>query len=190
MTNEIHSYDSIQVSKMSQPKYIIVHCSDSNFGDAELIHKWHIESPNNFKKIGYHYVILNGCPRKSTEYISKLDGEIESGRKEYETGSHCLGYNSNSIGICCIGKTFFTSRQLVTLISLINSIRSEYNIPLVNVLGHYETLKANGKTCPNFNMITLRTLLEQPDLINNDKIFVKFDSRNPNKTFDFKNHFE
>ena len=49
--------------QMREIKKIIIHCSDSEFGDAALIDKWHKE--RGWTGIGYHYVILNGC-RKAT----------------------------------------------------------------------------------------------------------------------------
>ena len=40
--------------------------------------------------IGYHYVV-------------RLDGRVETGRPEGRVGAHCLGHNSDSIGVCYIG---------------------------------------------------------------------------------------
>jgi N-acetylmuramoyl-L-alanine amidase len=40
--------------------------------------------------VGFHYVI-------------REDGSLERGRPLTEVGAHCLGYNSDSVGICLCG---------------------------------------------------------------------------------------
>lgn len=152
-----HSYDKISVLKRSSMRYIVVHCSDSTWGNAEEIHRWHIE--RGFKKIGYHFVILNGKEKSKQPYDESRDGIIEIGRNIDETGSHALGFNSNSIGICLIGKKQFSKKQFDVLRKLIRKLQKEYNIPTENVIGHCETPKANGKTCPNFDMVEFRKTL-------------------------------
>lgn len=142
---------------MRDIKYLIVHCSDSSFGDASVINDWHLQ--NGWSGIGYHFVILNG-------YRSKYDkddsnGLIEEGRDLEKSGAHCIGYNDNSIGICLIGEKTFTYEQLVSLVGLLYEYMDKYNIPVANILGHYETEKANGKTCPNFNMNKIREILSK-----------------------------
>lgn len=70
---------------------IIIHCSATPEGreiTVEDITLWH--KKRGFKTIGYHYIIY-------------LDGSIHIGRPEEEIGAHCVGQNSNSIGICYIG---------------------------------------------------------------------------------------
>ena len=152
-----HSYDKISVSKRKSTKYIIVHCSDSTWGNAEEIHKWHVE--RGFNKIGYHFVILNGKEKSKQSYTESRNGIIETGREINEIGSHAYGYNSTSIGICLIGKTQFTEKQFSVLRKLIKSLQKDFDIPNENVIGHYETSKANGKTCPNFDMVEFRKTL-------------------------------
>lgn len=156
---------------------IIIHCSDSAFGCTNLIRKWHLEK--GWKDIGYHYVILNGCPVASVNkgsgdpYHRALDGSIEIGRpldddndiELEEVGSHTLGYNASSVGICLIGQRMngislhheamgFTGRQIFQLTNLVSELVTRYGIPVDNVLGHCETEsgKEQGKTCPNFDM--------------------------------------
>ena len=140
-------------------RYIVVHCSDSDFGDAELINKWHQQ--NGWCKIGYQYVILNGCKtneeykeKKEDKPTSYIDGMVQTGRKETEVGAHTVGYNHNSIGICLIGNKISLAEnapQIASLKTLIESLRDKYNIPKENILRHCETPKANGKSCPNMN---------------------------------------
>lgn len=139
---------------------IIIHCSDSEFGDATLIDSWHKE--RSFKKIGYHYVILNGCSKTSKKYNKTIDGLIENGRDLSEIGSHAAGENGASIGICLIGKNSFTDKQLQSLKSLVLDLKNEFNIDTKNIIGHCETRsgKSQGKTCPNISMSKFRDSID------------------------------
>ena len=75
---------------------IIIHCSDSTWGNAINIEKWHKEI--GFRSIGYSYIITNG-------YISPenfdplMDGVIESGRPIQIPGAHCKGQNNNVLSL-------------------------------------------------------------------------------------------
>ncbi len=111
---------------------IIVHCSDSSWGNASVITKWHI-TERKFDTIGYHYVILNGLlsPYKLHSYF---DGHIETGRpldddadmEMDEKGAHAFGYN-NAVGICLIGLSgTFTNAQIRALNHLINRLRDQF----------------------------------------------------------------
>jgi hypothetical protein len=143
---------------------IVVHCSDSAWGSAAEIRRWHLE--NGWRDIGYHFVISNGMTRPDFR-VDALDGSVEVGRyldgdnfiSENEIGAHALGYNSDSIGICLIGKTSFTARQLGTLLNVLNDLGRRFDVPVTSILGHYETPDANGKTCPNIDMKHVRYLL-------------------------------
>lgn len=127
---------------------IIIHCSDSNFGDVDIINKWHKE--RGFDKIGYHFIITNGVIKSHNLYKNEFDGIIQRGRKINEIGAHCIGQNKSSIGICLIGIKNFTDNQIKKLICLINVLGDLYEIPKQNVFGHYEF--NNKKSCPNLNM--------------------------------------
>ncbi len=154
---------------MAKFENIIIHCSDSPWGNAKAIDEWH--KARGWKCIGYHYVILNGHPEPHKEYDSLKDGVIEPGRPlnddnwvtGNEIGSHCLGYNDKSAGICLIGQTapIPTDAQMNALIGLCRHLMNTHGIPVENILGHCETAsgKAEGKTCPNFDVQTLRDLL-------------------------------
>jgi N-acetylmuramoyl-L-alanine amidase len=147
---------------------IIIHCSDSGWGCAREIRKWHTTPPRNWRDIGYHFVIQNGHPL-SGFYLPALDGQIECGRyldensflEDLEKGAHTLGYNGNSIGICLVGKHQFTIEQNHTLRNLLNNLVEIYDIKPENVLGHNETSsgKEQGKTCPNFDVAEWRAWL-------------------------------
>lgn len=152
-----------------QIKRLIVHCSDSPFGNVLLIDKWHKE--RGFRMIGYHYLILNGFPShnqlKSKQRWNFLDGSVECGRnldadpylEKEEVGAHAYGFNQESVGICLIGKNGkFTPCQFYSLRVLLNELRHRFNLPAMAAVGHYE-LNPN-KTCPDINMDHLRQYLD------------------------------
>ena len=99
---------------------IIFHCSDSTYGNAALLTKWHLQ--RGWRTIGYHYIILNG-QLDSNCYNKNFDGWLETGRAlddnyqldEWERGAHVKGWNENSIGVCMIGRSGkFTASQYNT----------------------------------------------------------------------------
>ncbi|MGE4319642.1 MAG: N-acetylmuramoyl-L-alanine amidase [Deferribacterales bacterium] len=150
---------------MSKFTNIIVHCSDSTFGSAAVIRQWHLE--RGWKDIGYHFVIVNGQLVPDLK-IPQMDGHIEVGRvingdnliTGNEIGAHALGYNDKSVGICLIGVKAFSVAQMASLTTLVTHLCKTFNIIPANVLGHYETAQAHGKTCPNFDVSTLRKAVE------------------------------
>lgn len=159
--------------KRSQVKYLLIHCSDSSWGDAAEIKRWHtLPKPkgNGWDDIGYHYVIQNQFPtyqsKTKNKPDAKSDGLIVKGRANDVVGSHAKGFNDKSLGICCVGIDKFTTAQREALVSLIADLMHEYSIPVENVLGHCETPLSGGKTCPNMDMDDLRR--EVDESINGD----------------------
>lgn len=122
---------------------IIVHCSATPEGKnitIDDIDRWHKQ--NGWKKVGYHYVI-------------HLDGSIHKGRAEDEVGAHCVGHNSNSIGVCYIGglckdgktsKDTRTDAQKQSLLELLQALKAKY--PNATIHGHREFA---AKDCPCFD---------------------------------------
>ena len=129
---------------------IIVHCSDALVSTTEDIRRWHKEK--GWSDIGYHFVI-------------EKDGKIHNGRDLDIFGSHCVGQNTDSIGICICGKDLrdMNIGQFVSLRELIQSIKTVFG-PM-DVYGH-RTLDKQGKTCPNFDVNKLH------ELIANNAIYV------------------
>ena len=147
---------------MNKPTHVIIHCSDSTWGNAHIIDQWHRE--RGFSMIGYHWVILNPYETyrelKDDRGNPANDGRVEQGRPEEAIGSHCLGYNSHSIGICLVGSNgHFTPAQMTAARKLVMSICRRYGIPIENVLGHCETPQCGGKTCPTLDMKAFRASL-------------------------------
>jgi len=122
---------------------LIIHCSESTFGDVETIRKWHVDG-NGWDDIGYHYVI-------------KTDGEQEIGRPIQKQGAHCYGQNKHSIGICLIGTNKFNKEQKKSLEKLIILLCRVYEIPFTEIYGHNDF--TNKKTCPNFDVGWIREFI-------------------------------
>ncbi len=145
---------------MNKIEYIIIHHSDSTFGDVETIRRWHLEK--GWRDIGYSGVILNGY-RSKTKYNDKNIGLFEIGRgmnlddiiDSEEKGAHALGYNKKSLGICLIGKDKFYIKQFQTAL-FICALYSRIN-PEIKIIGHNEC-ENTSKTCPNFDMAKFRGL--------------------------------
>jgi len=128
---------------------VIVHCSDSSFGNAATIAGWHVLPPprgRGWDAIGYHYVILNGrlSPFKMNSYF---DGHLETGRpldddrdmELDEKGAHAFGYNM-AVGICLIGLSgTFTEAQIRTLHHLITRLRNQFGE--INIMQHSDVDK-------------------------------------------------
>ena len=92
---------------------IIIHCSASKWGNAEIIDSWHRD--RGFAKIGYHFVIDN-CYPDYEHFLTQApesvqDGFVEPGRPVSEIGAHVYGHNKKSIGICLIGDDVFSGRD-------------------------------------------------------------------------------
>lgn len=136
-------------------KKIIIHCSDSEFGDINLINQWHRE--RGFLGCGYHYVILNGVPTHGKPYNPKLDGVLQEGRMLREIGAHCKNHNHDSIGICLIGKHHFSAAQLYQALPSLLLTLGDLGLTAENVYGHRDF--DLHKTCPNFDVNWLKGFL-------------------------------
>lgn len=162
---------------MAKITHIVLHCSDSKYGTAGLIKRWHTDPKpkgNGWKDIGYHFVILNGRAIRSTDYQEELDGLVEQGRFQDgddfldgdEIGAHAYMINDHTLGICLIGTGLnlegedkigdFTPKQMMASYDLVRKLMEKHDIPIENVIGHYESEFANGKTCPNIDMVRYR----------------------------------
>ena len=116
---------------------LVVHCSDTPNNQnlsANDIHKMHLGF--GWDGIGYHKVI-------------NRSGKIEDGRPEYWVGAHVKGKNNISLGVCLIGKNYFTKRQFRSLERILKKWKKTY--PYAKVVEHRQTGKTK-KTCPNFDV--------------------------------------
>jgi len=139
---------------------IVVHCSDSWFGDVNLIRRWHSDPPpkgRGWADVGYHFVITNGYPRSGDVYDACMDGLVQPGRPLEQAGAHVLNHNSRSIGICLIGgrtphgpvfDNWLSPAQRKSLANLLAELRTRF--PGARIAGHRDFQPA--KTCPNLDV--------------------------------------
>lgn len=132
---------------------IIIHCAatrpDWMAGEplrakVDEIRRWHMSPPNNWRDIGYHYVI-------------DRDGLVARGRAETTVGAHVAGRNTGTIGVCLIGghgskpdddfQQHFTVAQERALVALIADIRTRADIRVIS--GHNQY---SSKACPGFRV--------------------------------------
>ena len=142
--------------KLKSINEIIIHCSNSDFGDVAVINKWHKE--NGWDGVGYHYVITNGIIAAGDLYAPEKDGEIQKGHELSTVGNHCQGHNRRSIGICLIGRHHFTGRQLLESLPNLLLMLSDFGLEAQDIHGHCEFLKKT--TCPNIDPRLLRMMLQ------------------------------
>jgi len=180
---------------MSKAKYLIWHISDSEFGEVSLIRSWHKEK--GWNDIGYHGIILNGFVTakdfRLNRRIDFLNGSFQIGRvfdadafiENQEIGAHAYGFNSESIGLCLIGKDGnFTPYQIETALKVSLEFMRMFEISLDNVIGHYELGRfkpefATDKKCPEIDMSHIRDILKLEDNIKREisKRFVEWGMR-------------
>lgn len=137
---------------MREIRKIIVHCTDSSWGNAQIIDSWHKE--RGWDGIGYHFLILNSYPTyrslKERRPAVENDGLIEEGRPLEKMGAHCRGHNLDSVGIALVGVNAFSKAQIYSLQKLIKLLLKQFNLSINDVYGHYEFDRM--KSCPNLDM--------------------------------------
>lgn len=113
------------LTKRKATDFIILHHSAGKTDTVESIHKYHKDG-RGWVGIGYNFVVYK-------------DGTIHEGRGLDYVGAHCSGYNSKSIGICCIGdftKEQMSQEQYYALAELIKYLKGIY--PKATIKGHRE----------------------------------------------------
>jgi N-acetylmuramoyl-L-alanine amidase len=138
---------------------VVVHCSDSSWGDAAAIRKWHtdpVPKGRGWADIGYHYVLLNGHRDSRRVYYEADDGLLERGREEAVPGAHVEGHNAHSIGVCLVGPDF-TDTQKAAAARLVADLCQRYALdPAAQVKGHREMPHVQ-KQCPLIDMSEFRS---------------------------------
>lgn len=97
---------------------------DTSNQTAKIVEDYHLSL--GWEGIGYTY------------FIEKL-GQVWKGRPETYHGSHTVGHNTKSIGICLAGNfdlTLPTPEQITSLTSLMKDIMTRYNIPKDKIFPH------------------------------------------------------
>ena len=128
------------VGNLSRIKYIVVHYTGNN-GDTALANTNYFKS---YRGASAHYFV-----DETSIYQSIEDKNIawHYGANSYK---HSYCRNSNSIGVelCSYisnGKYAFKPKTVDNAIWLIKQLMVKYNIPITNVLRHYDV---TGKLCP------------------------------------------
>lgn len=125
-------------------KEIIIHCTATPEGQDRTV-EWirNLHKSQGWSDIGYHYVIYR-------------DGSVHDGRNVNLVGAHCVGHNTNSIGVCYVGgcandgkltpKDTRTNAQKAALEILLRKLRTLY--PKAKIYGHRDFA---NKACPSFD---------------------------------------
>lgn len=135
-----------------QRSRLIIHCSDTPNGrhtSAREIDRWHA-ARHDIAQRDEAAIELSGLPFAYCGYhgIILLDGTIIRTRLDTEKGSHCRGYNADSLGFVLIGRDKYTLAQWESLKWQVNdSLRLWGNLI---ISGHNEFNQ--GKTCPGFDV--------------------------------------
>lgn len=128
------NFNMNKISQTNKPAFIVIHHAEASICTVQDIHKWHLE--NGWAGIGYHYFI-------------RKNGEIYKGREDNWVGSHCLGHNTNSLGICFEGAynvETMPQNQIDAGIELINYLKKKYNITKI-----YKHKDLYSTDCPGAN---------------------------------------
>lgn len=139
---------SIAVSGNRSWRYVVIHHSASEGGNAQTFDKIHREK-NGWDELGYHFVIDNGD--------GGPDGRVEIGPRwrKQKHGAHCgktpnNEYNEYGIGICLVGN-FMTHMpspaQMRSLQELVGDLMAKYNIPPSRVISHRDAPNAKTACC-------------------------------------------
>jgi len=121
---------------------IVIHHSGEPGGDAESIRRLHLDL--GARAMGYHFLLGNGN--------GMGDGVVHVGERwiTQAPGWHTAGpyadyYNQHAIGICLVGngdRRPFTDRQITRLISLVQRLQRQLNIPPSAVRLHRDVAPA------------------------------------------------
>ncbi len=145
-----------------QWKYILIHHSATDVGNAKIFDRQHREGNGWVNGLGYQFVIGNGT--------ASGNGEVEVGRRWLRQidGAHAgnAKYNKQSIGICLVGDFHKDGRgpspgQMRSLVELIYHMQMKYDIPNARIRLHRE-VRDKGTVCPgkSFDRALLLRLLK------------------------------
>lgn len=115
---------------------IVIHHSGSPAGDANQLHRTHLDF--GLEGLGFHFVVGNGK--------GMADGSLHMGYRWdlQRPGAHAIGpdaewFNTHAISICLIGNGEsqpFTRGQFETLASLVSQLQERFGIPADQVKLH------------------------------------------------------
>lgn len=141
---------------------IIIHCTGTLPNvSPRSIKNYHVNSLK-YKDVGYNFI------------ISK-DGMIWRGRPISEIGAHCIGHNTNSIGIAYIGglksdgttANTITKEQRISMLRLINALKVIFELNNTHIRMHNEFA---NKECPCFSKTVFISMMENTLLFEDVKL--------------------
>lgn len=148
--------------KVRDWQYIVLHHSGTREGNATDFDNYHRKKRGWKFGLAYHFVIGNGS--------KSGDGMIEVGQrwKNQIHGAHTSNMDLNriAIGICLVGnfekQEYISAQQFNSMAHLVTYLCKRYNIPLSNVIAHYQ-IKKGHTVCPgkHFPMDELKTRLAE-----------------------------
>jgi len=141
-------------TNLFNPEFIVIHHSASERTlSVEAIRQYHIS--RGYDDIAYHKLI-------------DCEGNLYDGRPLDVAGAHALGFNTQSIGICCIGNFDDeepTPEMLNTLNFLLIELCSSLNIRVDRIIGHFEVRNfieaKSGALCPGKNLKSLLSTIRK-----------------------------
>lgn len=168
--NETNTYKKFKdYTRDNFPEWIIVHHSGGT--DAEPL----LDTSNHTAQTMESYHLSLGWAGLGYQYVIHKNGDIWKGRPETYHGSHTVDYNFKSIGICLAGNfdaTLPTQEQVNSLKTLMQDIKTRYNIPLENIVPHR---KYANKTCYGKLLSDdwARNLLNNPQSTDENNVKIK-----------------
>lgn len=162
---QTHPYSSWQAEGYRPWKYIVIHHSATESGNARRFNQMHRK--RGWDELGYHFVITNGSGGQN--------GQVEVGPRwtKQKWGAHCGNtpnneYNNYGIGICLVGdfgKNLPSDSQLASMNRLVTYLMNTYQIPPHRVIGHRDAPGAKtacpGNTLQQYIHTTLRSNLRR-----------------------------
>lgn len=128
-------------------RYIVIHHSATEIGNAELFDKGH-RRRGFWNGLGYHFVIDNGTS-------GTRNGQIETSHRwnHQMDGAHCNAGDMNKIGIgiCLVGNfndEQVSASQMESLVWLVRKLQAKYHIPTSRILRHRDVPGKQGTDCP------------------------------------------
>ena len=128
------NFNMNKIAYGNNPKEIILHHAEASNCSVEDINNWH--KNQGWAGIGYHYFV-------------RKNGSIFKGREDNWVGSHCLGHNQNTLGICFEGaynKETMPQAQINAGRELVSYLKAKYGISSVKRHKDY-----NSTDCPGAN---------------------------------------
>lgn len=128
------NFNMSKIAYGNNPNAIVLHHAEAPNCTIQDINTWH--KNQGWAGVGYHYFV-------------RKNGEVFKGREDNWVGSHCLGHNQNTLGICFEGaynKEIMPQAQINAGKELITYLKSKYGISKV-----YRHKDLNNTDCPGAN---------------------------------------